>query len=128
MWDRYKNLVVSVLVIAVFIFLIWAFTPSGRMRVNDYFAGIHKSDDASRYSTKKIVEDSCRSMVASYMSDKLIYEQYRDSDSREKQSWAEQARIRANKTAAVYNEYILKNSYVWEGNIPADIRSTLPYI
>lgn len=29
------------------------------------------------------------------------------------------------RTAAAYNEYILKNSYVWEDNIPKDIRQSL---
>lgn len=36
--------------------------------------------------------------------------------------------MRANKTAASYNEYILKNSYVWDGNIPQDIKESLPYL
>jgi hypothetical protein len=35
---------------------------------------------------------------------------------------------RANKTAASYNEYVLKNSFVWNGNVPADIRTSLPYL
>lgn len=46
----------------------------------------------------------------------------------EKQSWAEQEKMRANKTAASYNEYVLKNSYVWNGNIPPDIRTNLSYL
>jgi len=36
--------------------------------------------------------------------------------------------MRANKTAASYNEYVLKNSFVWNGNVPADIRTSLPYL
>lgn len=67
-------------------------------------------------------------MIASYNSDKLTYEQYKNSDSQEKQSWAEQAKMRANKTANAYNEFILKNSYVWRGNVPKDIISELEYI
>ena len=46
----------------------------------------------------------------------------------EKQSWAEQAKMRANRTANSYNEYILKNSYVWEDNIPSDIDYSLPIV
>ena len=57
-----------------------------------------------------------------------MYEQYRDSSSAEQQSWAEQARIRANRTAATYNNYMLKNSYIWVDNIPTDIYATLPTI
>ena len=64
--------------------------------------------------TKKKVEDTCRSMISTYNSDKLIYEQYKDSDNAEKASWAEQAKMRANKTASSYNNYVLKNKYVWK--------------
>lgn len=103
-------------------------TPTGKAMWNNWFFAVQKADDKTNYETRKEVEDACRAMIASYTSDKLTYEQYKDSDSEEKQSWAEQARMRANKTAASYNEYVLKNSFVWEGNIPADIVSNLPYI
>lgn len=36
--------------------------------------------------------------------------------------------MRANKTASTYNNYILKNSFVWDGNIPSDINYSLEYI
>ena len=87
-----------------------------------------KIDDRTNYTTMKKVEDSCRSMIASYKTDKATYEMYKDSDNEEKQSWGEQAKMRANKTANTYNEYVLKNSYVWEGNIPADIYMNLSII
>lgn len=103
-------------------------TPMGRGMWNSWFHAVQKVDDATRYDTRKQVEDTCRSMIASYNSDKLTYEQYKDSENEEKQSWAEQAKMRANKTASSYNNYILENSYVWEGNVPADINYKLPYI
>lgn len=87
-----------------------------------------KIDDATRYETKKKVEDTCHVMISSYESDKMTYEQYKDSDNEEKQSWAEQAKMRANKTASSYNNYILENSFVWSGNVPEDIKQTLDYI
>ena len=87
-----------------------------------------KIDDATNYETIKKVEDACRAMIASYESDRLTYEQYKDSDNEEKQSWAEQAKMRANKTASTYNNYILENSFVWQGNVPKDIQSKLEYI
>lgn len=87
-----------------------------------------KIDDATNYDTRKKVEDTCRSMISSYESDKLKYEQYKDSDNEEKQSWAEQAKMRANTTATSYNNYILKNDYVWSGNVPDDIKNQLEYI
>ena len=67
-------------------------------------------------------------MITSYKTDLATYNQYKDSDNAEKQSWAEQAKMRANKTANTYNEYILKNSFVWQGNVPADIYSQLQVI
>lgn len=87
-----------------------------------------KIDDATNYDTIKKVEDTCRSMISSYKTDKATYQQYKNSDNSEKQSWAEQAKMRANKTANTYNEYILKNSFVWKGNVPDDIEQKLPTI
>lgn len=87
-----------------------------------------KIDDRTNYTTMKKVEDSCRSMIASYKTDKTTYEMYKNSENEEKQSWGEQAKMRANKTANTYNEYILKNSFVWEGNIPEDIYMNLQII
>lgn len=117
--------VVLLLVVAPIFF---GATPAGKALWNSWFFTVQKADDATNYETRKQVEDSCRAMMASYTSDKLTYEQYKDSDNVEKQSWAEQARMRANKTAASYNEYILKNSFVWDGNVPTDIEESLPYL
>ena len=85
-------------------------------------------DDATNYETLKKVEDTCRAMIASYETDRLTWEQYKSSNDEEKVGWAEQAKMRANKTAASYNNYILENSYVWRNNVPEDIRSELPYL
>ena len=52
-----------------------------------------KIDDSTNYETIKKVEDTCRTMISSYESDKLTWMQYKDSDSDEKQSWAEQAKM-----------------------------------
>lgn len=87
-----------------------------------------KIDDRTSYETRKKVEDTCRSMIASYKTDKATYDMYKTSDNSEKQGWAEQAKMRANKTANTYNEYILKNSFVWEGNVPSDIEMNLQII
>lgn len=95
---------------------------------NNYETALRKADDASNYDTRKAVEDSARAMIASYTADKLRYETYRGSSGEEQQSWAEQAKIRANTTAAQYNEYMLKNSFVFKDNIPEDIKTELEYI
>ena len=120
---------VSIIVLLMILVPVWfGCTPAGKAIWNKWFYSVQKADDATNYETIKKVEDTCRSMMASYESDKLTYEQYKDSDNEEKQSWAEQARMRANKTVASYNEYILKNTFVWSGNIPSDIKSELEYI
>lgn len=103
-------------------------TPSGRKTWNRWWHGVQTADDETNYETRRQVEDTCRSMIASYNSDKLTYEQYKDSDNSEKQSWAEQAKMRANKTASTYNNYILKNNYVWKNDVPSDIFMTLTYV
>lgn len=116
--------VVAALICVFLIFLGWGDTWLGNQV--DYVD--QKIDDATNYETRKTVEDSCRAMIASYEADKLTYEQYKDSESDEQRSWADQAKMRANRTAANYNNYILKNSYVWSGNIPEDILAELPVI
>ncbi len=117
--------IISVILIGAIIF--FGFTPGGRSVWNSYTHSLEKADE-NQYETKKQVEDTARAMIASYKSDVATYEQYKESDNEEKQSWAEQAKMRANRTANSYNEYILKNSYVWEDNIPSDIDYSLPIV
>lgn len=117
--------IISVILIGGIIF--FGFTPGGRSVWNSYTHSLEKADE-NQYETKKQVEDTARAMIASYKSDVATYEQYKDSDNEEKQSWAEQTKMRANRTANSYNEYILKNSYVWEDNIPSDIDYSLPIV
>ena len=105
-----------------------AFSPAGRTAWNLWAGVVQKADDSTNYKTRKEVEDTCRAMISSYETDKLTYQQYAGSDNKEKQSWAEQAKMRANKIAATYNNYVLKNSFVWNGNVPANIREELAYL
>ena len=126
--NKYEKIIAGFCVLVVIILLSWGLSPVGRANINEWFFHVQKADDVTSYRTRKVVEDTCRSMIASYTSDKLMYEQYKDSEDEEKRAWAEMARIRANKTAASYNEYILKNTFVWSMNIPDDIVQELPYI
>jgi len=125
---KVSTIVVAILCVLLICFGVFAITPAGRGVINTYFFQVQKADDATNYETIKQVEDTCRSMITSYESDKLTYEQYKNSESEEKQSWAEQAKMRANKTASAYNNFILKNEFVWKGNVPSDIFMKLEII
>ena len=116
-------LVVLALVVSCF-----CLTPAGVALRNGYGYAVQKVDDATSYQTRKKVEDTCRAMIANYEADRISYEQYKDNPDPEKQGWAEQAKMRANRTATSYNEYYLKNSFVWSGAVPSDIRGSLPYL
>ena len=120
-----KVIGIAFLVCVVLALTLYATVPRFRTWANGIFHDVQKADDASRYSTRKQVEDTARAMIASYEADVFTYEQYRDSQSDEQRSWAEQAAMRANRTASTYNNYILQNSYVWEDNIPDDMRHEL---
>ncbi|MBR3592189.1 MAG: hypothetical protein IKL46_04995 [Clostridia bacterium] len=123
-----KVLIALALVVAIGLPIFFGATPTGKAMWNNWFHAVQKADDDTNYKTKKKVEDTCRAMISSYNADKLTYEQYKDSDNEEKQEWAEQAKMRANKTASSYNNYLLKNSYVWENNVPSDIYLNLSYL
>ena len=120
--------IAAIAAVCIGLVLFFAVNPLGVMSWNSWFGLVQKADDATNYETLKQVEDTCRSMIASYEADRLTYEQYKNSEDDEQQSWAEQAKMRANRTASTYNNYILENSYVWSGNVPNDIDSELNYL
>lgn len=123
-----KVAVVLLAIILALVLIFFVATPSGRAVWNNWWHDVQKADDNTSYENRKMVEDTCRAMIASYKTDVDTYNLYKDSDNEEKLSWAEQARMRANKTANTYNEYIRKNSYVWGNNVPIDIDNYLPTI
>lgn len=99
------------------------FTPiNGLFNKIDY--ELEKQNDSQRYERRKQVEDTARSMVASYESDKQTYITMKDVN----KEVSLQAKIRANSTAISYNEYILKNSFLWADNVPSDIKTKLEII
>ena len=122
-----RRLLLTVVLLALVVGLA-ACTPWGRSLFNKYDSAVQTADDATNYRTRKRVEDTCRSMIASYESDRQTWLQYKDSRVPEERSWASSAKIRANKTAISYNEYVLKNKFVWAGNVPEDVRETLPIL
>ena len=126
--NKTEKVLTAILIALVLMAAFFCITPVGVALRNSYGFAVQKVDDATRYETRKKVEDTCRAMIANYEADRISYEQYKQSDDTEKQGWAEQAKMRANRTAASYNEYYLKNSFVWSGAVPSDIRGSLPYL
>lgn len=123
---RTKNKILYIITgIVGCLLVLFLFSPTGVRILNNYGFSLHKTDDETNYKTLKKVEDTCRAMISSYESDRLIYEQYKDSESSEKQSWSEQAKMRANKTASSYNNFILKNNFIWKDDVPGDIKEKL---
>lgn len=120
--------IAAIAAVCIGLVLFFAVNPLGVMSWNSWFGLVQKADDATNYETLKQVEDTCRSMIASYEADRFTYEQYKNSEDDEQQSWAEQAKMRANRTASTYNNYILENKYVWKGNVPDDIDDQLEYL
>lgn len=118
------KLICAILAVVLMLGLVGC-TPSGRAAWNEHWYEVQKADDRTSYETRKQVEDTCRATIVSYETDRLTWEQYKDSDDPEQRSWADAAKLRANKAAVTYNEYFLKNSYVFEGNVPEDIRTEL---
>lgn len=117
---------IPILVLMVVLFL--NVTPAGVEFRNEWIFGIKKVDEQTNYNALKKVEDTARAMQSSYTADKLTYDQYKVSDNEEKKSWAEQAKMRANKTAASYNRYILENTFLWKDGVPSDISNELAYL
>lgn len=131
MSTKYKVLIgvgIGILVCLVIFIIFVNATPAGRRMWGSYENELQQADDDVQYEVRKQVEDTCRSMISQYKTDKLTYETYKDSDDSVLRSSANQARIRANATANEYNEYILKNSYVWKNNVPNDIYMSLETI
>lgn len=74
-------------------------------------------DDRITDEDRKRVEDTCRSIIASWEAEIELYNKYKDVD----KETAEVLKADANATADAYNQYVFENSYVWNGNMPDDI-------
>lgn len=143
-------IVATICIIAIAFSIICSVTPLGKAFLNSWKAAVQKADDATNYETLKKVEDTCRAMIATYDRDKAEYERCCNDyifnmskatvnndetlkrhylkAAEEARELAESYRQQANNTASTYNDYILKNSYVWKNDVPADIYMKLEYI
>ena len=128
MENKTATVLVAIVAWILLIVIGYNFAPGVREAINKNQTAVQVVDDQTRYETLKKAEDTCRAMISSYESDVLTWKQYKDSESETERTWAAQAKMRANKTASSYNNYILQNNFVWKDNIPKDIRSTLDII
>ena len=128
MENKTATVLVAIVACILLIVIGYNFVPGVREAINKNQTAVQVVDDKTRYETLKKVEDTCRAMISSYESDVLTWKQYKDSESETERTWAAQAKMRANKTASSYNNYILQNNFVWKDNIPKDIRATLDVI
>lgn len=127
MSDRGK-LVTAILVFVLFVVLLFVFSPEIRGVFNRKAYEVQKVDDTTSYETLKKIEDTALNMITNYGSDKLFYEQYVNSTVAEERSWATQAKMRANRTAVMYNIYITENHYLWKDGLPDNLKIKLPTI
>lgn len=102
--------------------LMLIFTPSIIRSCNRWQARNIEADYDTNWEKRKEIEDTLRSYMASYNADKITYETATNAETREA------AKIRANRTAAVYNEFYLKNSHIWKDRVPEDIKEELPFL
>lgn len=126
--ERSKNPYLIAFIGFLCLVLLFIAAPSIKSAYESWRTDVKQAGDDENYETRKKVEDTARSMIASYKADVLTYETYIESEDKEEQSWAKQAKIRANKTAVSYNEYILENEFIWKDNIPEDIDYELPIL
>jgi hypothetical protein len=95
-------------------------TPQGRIIWHQYrFSG-----DRITPEQVKEVEDTCRAMIASWEADLQTYMDLKDTD----KDGAEVARLSANRTADMYNEYLLMNTYVFGETLPDGIYAVIESI
>ena len=119
--------ILSISILLSILFWIVA-TPDGIKTTNEYIAQLKDTEYNTDYNTAREIEETLRSYIASYEADKIIYETNKDNTDKESIVLANAAKSRVNRTAATYNKFYLKNSYIWKSNIPNDISSELEYI
>ena len=144
------TIVAIICVLAISFSIICSVTPFGKALINKWKGALQKTDDETNYETLKKVEDTCRAMIATYNRDKAEYENNRKiylssiekanetdheatrniyiKEAENALKMSESYRQQANNTASTYNDYILKNSYVWKNDVPADIYMKLDMI
>lgn len=121
-------IIYPILIIVFALTALYFARPSIVAFTNKQDAKVIEAHNKTSAKVKKQVEDTARAHMATYTSDKLAWENSKNSKDPDKQYIAESYLTRMNTSAAIFNEYMRKNSHVWEGNIPSDIDIELPYV
>lgn len=119
---------IRILAVILVLALMYAISPAVRGIFNRNQYEVQKVDDITNYATLKKIEDTALNLITNYASDKLFYEQYINSTVEEERSWAVQAKMRANRTVAMYNIYITENHYLWKDGLPDNLKVKLPLV
>lgn len=123
-----KRITITILAVISFFTMLFIFSPEIRGIFNRKAYEVQKVDDVTNYDTLKKIEDTALNMITNYTSDRLYYDQYSKSAKEEEQSWAMQAKARANRTATTFNIYMQENSFLWKDGLPDNLKMTLPII
>lgn len=96
---------------------VYLFTHDNCSRFND----VWEANIDTRYEVRIQVEDTAYALIDAYNVNMSLYEQYRDLDNVK----ANEAKLRANAIATIYNDFMSINTIVWGDSIPTDIEAEL---
>lgn len=99
---------------------VYLLTHDNCSRFND----VWEANINTRYEVRIQVEDTAYALIDAYNVNISLYEQYRDLDNVK----ANEAKLRANAIATIYNDFMSINTIVWGGSIPTDIEAELFFI
>lgn len=107
--------------------------PSFRTFVREWEFTLDRVDEQTSYDNRKMVEDTARSSIVNYNSYKSEYDTYKsfcDTETYDdgKCTRAMNSKTSVNRVANQYNEYIQKNRFVFEDNLPTDIPESLEVV
>ena len=88
------------------------------------FSDVWQANVNTRYEVRIQVEDTAYALIDAYNANVSLHNQYCDIDNTK----ANEAKVRANAIAIIYNEFISKSIIVWDDNMPTDIEAELIFI
>ena len=97
--------------------MIYLLTHDNCSRFND----VWEANIDTRYEVRIQVEDTAYALIDAYNANVSLHNQYCDMDNAK----ANEAKVRANAIAIIYNEFISKSIIVWDDNMPTDIEAEL---